>query len=115
MNEVIAILALLVVSVRATCTPSPTNICVTLDFFDGETGYYYLDTGNGPKGPSPTIQAYIGQTITFDQKHQSYVGFFKHSKDHNNTAYEFFTHKGPLAVLPAPSGNKKKINFYLFI
>ena len=51
MNEVIAILALLVVSVQATCTPSPTNICVTLDFFDGETGYYYLDTGNGPKAP----------------------------------------------------------------
>ena len=71
MNEVIAILALLVVSVRATCTPSPTNICVTLDFFDGETGYYYLDTGNGPKGPSPTIQAYIGQTITFDQTDES--------------------------------------------
>ena len=71
MNKVIAILALLVVSVRATCTPSPTNICVTLDFFDGETGYYYLDTGNGPKGPSPTIQAYIGQTITFDQTDES--------------------------------------------
>ena len=51
------------------------------------------------------------KTITFDQKHQSYVGFFKHSKDHNNIAYEFFTHKGPLAVLPAPSGNKKKSTF----
>ena len=51
------------------------------------------------------------KTITFDQKHQSYVGFFKHSKDHNNTAYEFFTHKGPLAILPAPSGNKKKSTF----
>ena len=51
------------------------------------------------------------KTITFDQKHQSYVGFFKHSKDHNNTAYEFFTDKGPLAILPAPSGNQKKSTF----
>ena len=51
------------------------------------------------------------KTITFDQKHQSHVGFFEHSKDHNNTAYEFFTHEGPLAVLPAPSGNKKKSTF----
>ena len=67
MNEVIAILALLVVSVRATCTPSPTNICVTLDFFDGETGYYYLDTGNGPKSAAPPHQPYLGQTIYLDQ------------------------------------------------
>lgn len=51
------------------------------------------------------------KTITFDQKHQSYVGFFKHSKDHNNTAYEFFTDKGPLAILPAPSANQKKSTF----
>ena len=51
------------------------------------------------------------KTISFDQKHHSYVGFFKHTEDHKNTAYEFFTHEGPLAILPAPSSNKKKSTF----
>ena len=36
----------------------------------------------------------------------SFVGFFKHSKNHNNFAYEVFTKTGPLAVLPAPYKNK---------
>ena len=43
---------------------------------------------------------------SFNQGHQSFVGFFKHSKNHNNFAYEVFTKKGPLAVLPAPYKNK---------
>jgi hypothetical protein len=34
------------------------------------------------------------------------VGFFKHSKNHNNFAYEVFTNTGPLAVLPAPHKDK---------
>ena len=51
------------------------------------------------------------KTIVFNNRHQSYVGFFKHTRDHNNTAYEFFTNKGPLAILPAPSLNKKKSTF----
>ena len=51
------------------------------------------------------------KTITFDQNHHSYVGFFNHSKDHNNIAYEFFTQKGPLAILPAPFVNQKKSTF----
>ena len=70
MNTITALLTLVVVSVRA-CTPTSTNICVSLDFFDGETGYYHLDTGSGPEGPSPTIKTYIGQTITLDQTHES--------------------------------------------
>ncbi len=43
---------------------------------------------------------------SFNQGHQSYVGFFKHSKNHNNFAYEVFTNTGPLAVLPAPQKDK---------
>ena len=51
------------------------------------------------------------RSIIFNNNHRSYVGFFKHSRVHNNTAYEFFTNDGPLAVLPAPSKNKKKSTF----
>ncbi len=43
---------------------------------------------------------------SFNQGHHSFVGFFKHSKNHNNFAYEVFTKTGPLAVLPAPYKNK---------
>ena len=43
---------------------------------------------------------------SFNQGHQSFVGFFNHSKNHNNFAYEFFTKTGPLAVLPAPHKDK---------
>ena len=50
-----------------TCVASPTNVCVTVDYFDGETGYYYLDSGEGANGPSPNIKVYVGQTITFNQ------------------------------------------------
>ena len=50
-------------------------------------------------------------SIIFNDKHYSYVGFFKHKIDHKNTAYEFFTNEGPLAILPAPAANKKKSTF----
>ena len=43
---------------------------------------------------------------SFNQGHQSFVGFFNHSNNHNNTAYELFTKTGPLAVLPAPHKDK---------
>ena len=45
--------------------------------------------------------------IVFNQEQYSYVGFFRHTKNHNNTAYEIFTKDGPLAVLPSPSSKKK--------
>ena len=48
----------------------------------------------------------------FHTNHRSYVGFFSHTKSHQNIAYEIFTKKGPLAVLPAPD---KKKNFSTFI
>ena len=48
---------------------------------------------------------------TFDSGHHAYVGFFKHQKNHNQTAYEIFTMNGPLAVLPSPSKNKKSSTF----
>tara|TARA_A100001035_G_scaffold194899_1_gene155963 strand:- start:2425 stop:3546 length:1122 start_codon:yes stop_codon:yes gene_type:complete len=51
------------------------------------------------------------KSIIFNQQQFSYVGFFKHSKEHDNTAYEFFTNHGPLAVLPSPAVNKKKSTF----
>ncbi len=48
---------------------------------------------------------------SFKSTHQSYVGFFDHSKMHKNFAYEIFTKLGPLAVLPAPKNNKKYSTF----
>ena len=44
--------------------------------------------------------------------HQAYVGFFEHSINHNQTAYEIFTKRGPLAVLPSPNSRE---NFSTFI
>ena len=51
------------------------------------------------------------KSIVFDQEQYSYVGFFKHTKNHNNTAYEIFTHNGPLAILPSPSIKKNRSTF----
>ena len=51
------------------------------------------------------------KSIKFDQGHNSFVGFFKHDKDHQSYAYEIFNPYGPLAVLPSPSNNKKKSTF----
>jgi len=48
---------------------------------------------------------------TFGFEHQAYVGFFNHQKHHNQTAYEIFTPKGPLAVLPSPNKLKKSSTF----
>ena len=36
---------------------------------------------------------------------------FNHREKHNQTAYEIFTPKGPLAVLPSPSRGKKSSTF----
>ena len=49
--------------------------------------------------------------IVFNQNQISHVGFFKHDISHDNTAYEFFTNDGPLAILPTPALNKKKSTF----
>ena len=51
------------------------------------------------------------KSITFDNGHYSYVGFFNHNKNHKNIAYEIFNPEGPLAVLPAPALNNKKSTF----
>lgn len=58
---------------------------------------------------------YINKTIinkyTFVNDHKSYVGFFKHTHHHDQTAYEIFTPNGPLAILPAPNKSKKVSTF----
>ena len=51
------------------------------------------------------------KSFTLNEGHYSYVGFFNHKKDHNETAYEIFNKEGPLAVLPSPSSNNKKSTF----
>jgi len=51
------------------------------------------------------------KNYSFKSSHKSYVGFFDHSKSHQNFAYEIFTKSGPLAVLPAPKKNKKYSTF----
>ena len=48
---------------------------------------------------------------SFPSLHKSYVGFFEHSIDHNQTAYETFTPDGPLAILPSPNQFKKRSTF----
>ena len=47
----------------------------------------------------------------FQVTHKAYVGFFKHQKKHFQIAYETFTPKGPLAVLPCPDKTKKLSTF----
>ena len=47
----------------------------------------------------------------FSSHHKSYVGFFNHSVNHENKAYQFFTKCGPLAVLPAPNKTKNLSTF----
>lgn len=43
--------------------------------------------------------------------HHAYVGFFDHINNHYQTAYEFFTEKGPLAVLPSPNSGENSSTF----
>ena len=62
-------------------------------------------------GKNHENQELIKKTV-FKSSHKSYVGFFNHTKNHNQIAYEIFTPKGPLAVLPSPSSKK---NFSTFI
>ncbi len=50
-------------------------------------------------------------SIIFNSGHYSQVGFIQHTKNHNNTAYEFFTDEGPLAILPVPADNRKRSTF----
>ena len=46
------------------CVPTDTNLCMSLDVFAGESGYYNFA---GINGPSPDITVKIGETYTFDQ------------------------------------------------
>ena len=43
--------------------------------------------------------------------HHAYVGFFKHATNHYQTAYEIFTERGPLAVLPSPNSRENSSTF----
>ena len=60
----------------------------------------------------------IGKNLEFNTHRNNYknnqhshVGFFNHSKNHKNIAYEIFTKNGPLAVLPSPDKNNLKSTF----
>jgi len=66
----VAIICMLV-AYSAACTPSETNICMTVDLHAGESGYYKLDRGNGfdTSGASPDITLKIGTTYIFDQSY----------------------------------------------
>ena len=50
--------------------------------------------------------------FSFPSSHHAFVGFFDHSVNHDQIAYEIFTQRGPLAVLPSPN---KKTNCSTFI
>ena len=43
--------------------------------------------------------------------HHAYVGFFDHITKHYQTAYEIFTERGPLAVLPSPNSRENSSTF----
>jgi len=60
---------MLVSSATAACTGSETNVCMSLDLYAGESGYYKLDRGDFETldGVSPDITIKVGQKITFDQ------------------------------------------------
>ena len=49
----------------------------------------------------------------FNSNHHAYVGFLKHTKYHEQIAYEIFTSDGPLAILPSPN-LEKKISTFIF-
>merc|ERR1711937_599702 len=51
------------------CVGSETTVCMKVNLFASETGYYELDRGDFEElsGPSPDIRVKIGDTITFDQ------------------------------------------------
>ena len=61
-------------------------------------------------GKMTTINPNFKKRI-YSSHHKSYVGFFNHSLNHENKAYEFFTQCGPLAVLPAPNKTKNLSTF----
>ena len=47
----------------------------------------------------------------FKSRDHAYVGFLKHSRQHQQIAYEIFTSNGPLAILPSPNYEKKMSTF----
>ena len=51
------------------------------------------------------------KSVIFNNGDYSYVGFFKHKKEHNSVAYENFNKEGPLAILPSPDISNKKSTF----
>ncbi len=89
---------------------------------------FNLDYNNIPKNKIITIREKkyqfkkiilsIGKNLNFNtnidsynNQHFSHVGFFYHSKNHKNIAYEIFTKNGPLAVLPSPDKNNLMSTF----
>jgi hypothetical protein len=60
--------ALLLGSASAACTPSATNLCMKLNVFASETGYYEFE---GKSGSSPDLTVEIDTTYTFDQSDAS--------------------------------------------
>jgi uncharacterized protein (DUF305 family)/plastocyanin len=46
------------------CTPSDTNLCLKVDVYAGESGYYNID---GKTGVQPDITVQIGKTYVFNQ------------------------------------------------
>ena len=59
------------------------------------------------------LNSKVLKKFSFRSNHNSFVGFFNHTKQHNNVAYEHFTNQGPLAVLPAPK-KEKKLSTFIF-
>jgi 2-octaprenyl-6-methoxyphenol hydroxylase len=53
----------------------------------------------------------IIKKYSLPNSHRAYVGFFNHSINHYQTAYESFTKRGPLAVLPSPNSRKNSSTF----
>eukprot|EP00592_Proboscia_alata_P009626 CAMPEP_0194355128 /NCGR_PEP_ID=MMETSP0174-20130528/3109_1 /TAXON_ID=216777 /ORGANISM="Proboscia alata, Strain PI-D3" /LENGTH=64 /DNA_ID=CAMNT_0039124305 /DNA_START=19 /DNA_END=209 /DNA_ORIENTATION=+ len=57
-----SILALLATTVKGACVGSETNVCMKINPYTSETGYYELDRGDSYtlSGPSPDITVKVG-------------------------------------------------------
>jgi uncharacterized protein (DUF305 family)/plastocyanin len=61
------------------CVPSETNLCMKIDVYSGESGYYTID---GKAGVQPDITAQIGKTYTFNQ--------YDHSNWYHPVGFAYF-------------------------
>jgi len=61
---VLAMVSSALAGANSACTPSDTNLCMMVNLYAGESGYYKI---SGKTGVAPSINVQIGKTYTFNQ------------------------------------------------